>query len=640
MQRFLLFLLFFFTAKPASAQDSTATALTEVTVTANFQPTDLRQTARNVTVITARDIEQAPVKTLDGILQYALNVDVRSRAPLGVQADVSIRGGNFDQTLILVDGVKFNDPQTGHHALNLPLPIDLIEKIEVLQGGDSRVFGPSAFSGVINILTKKALPSQLRLGLTGGQHGLFQGNLALSHRAQNVSALLAAEKIRSDGFARNTAFDRHNLYGRLAFDVSKTALSVQAGFLDNRFGAANFYSPKFYEQYEAVKSQFVIAQASRTLGEKLFSTLTGTWRRHHDLYDFDNYRTLKPASVNYHRTDVVNLEWRNRYVSAWGVTSFGAEWRRESIVSNRLGDALAVPKEVPGAFGQFYTKGKDRDNVNFYGEQLKRWGNLTLVGGTLVNVNSQFGTDWFPGLDASYALGERSTVYGSLNRSLRYPTFTELYLNSATLVADPNLRPEKAWTYELGTKRFSSTETATFAVFHRQTSTAIDKTKRPDQPIPRTENIQNLGLIGVEVSYALKLARRLSKENYWVQRLTINYAYLRADRQAEGFQSFYTLNYLRHKLSFGANFRLARNLSLDAWYTVKQREGEYQWDATTPPQRYAAVQLVDTRLTWSRPQGRFFLDVTNLLGQRYYEHGFVEQPGRWGAAGVQWVVGK
>ncbi|MBC7891609.1 MAG: hypothetical protein H7Y12_05290, partial [Sphingobacteriaceae bacterium] len=85
--------------------------------------------------------------------------------------------------------------------------------------------------------------------------------------------------------------------------------------------------------------------------------------------------------------------------------SFGAEWRRESIVSNRLGDALALPKEVPGAFGQFYTKGKDRDNINFYAEHLKRWNRLTLVGGALVNVNSQFGTDWFPGLDASYALG-------------------------------------------------------------------------------------------------------------------------------------------------------------------------------------------------------------------------------------------
>ena len=642
MYRFVL-LLFFFLSLKTLAQDSTATDLAGVTVTANFQPTDLRQVARNVTVITARDIEQAPVKTLDGILQYALNVDVRSRAPLGVQADVSIRGGHFDQTLVLVDGVKFNDPQTGHHTLNLPLPIDLIEKIEVLQGGDSRVYGPSAFSGVINLITKKALPSQARIGVVGGQHGLFQGNLGLAHAARNVNALLAAEKLRSDGYARNTAFDRHNLYGRMGVQAGKTALSVQGGWMDNRFGAANFYHPKFYEQYEAVRSQFVIAQASRTLGQRLHSTLTGTWRRHHDLYDFDNYRTTRPASVNYHQTDVYNLEWRNRFVHGWGVTSFGAEWRRESIVSNRLGDALARPRDVPGTVGQLFTKGKDRDNVNFYGEHLSRFNRLTLVAGTLVNVNSQFGTDWFPGLDASYALGERASVYGSLNRSLRYPTFTEMYLNTATVVADPNIRPEKAWTYELGAKRFSTTETATLAVFYRQSQTAIDKVKRPDQPIPTMENLSDLGLVGVEGSYALQVARLVSDENHWLQRLTVNYAWLRADRKAEGFQSFYTLNYLRHKLSLGANLRLARNLSLDAWYTFKQREGEYQWDAATPPQPYAAIHLVDTRLTWTRPGGRFpggrfFADATNLLNQTYYEHGFVTQPGRWLTAGVQWVV--
>lgn len=637
MHRLLPIFLFFLPLKTTFAQDSTATDLAEVTVTANFQPTDFRQVARNVTVVTACDIEQAPVKTLDGILQYALNVDVRSRAPLGVQADVGIRGGHFDQTLVLVDGVKFNDPQTGHHTLNLPVPIDLIEKIEILQGGDSRVYGPSAFSGVINILTKKALPSQARLGLVGGQHGLFQGNFALAHAGRNANALLAAEKIRSDGYARNTAFDRHNFYGRAAVEWNKTTLSAQAGYLDNRFGASNFYHPKFYEQYEAVKSGFVIAQASRTLGERLHSTLTGTWRRHHDLYDFDNYRMLKPASVNYHRTDVYNLEWRNRFVSGWGVTSFGAEWRRESIVSNRLGDALAQTKAVPGAFGQAYTKGKDRDNVNFYGEHLKRFNRLTLVAGTLVNVNSQFGTDWFPGLDASFALGERTSLYGSLNRSLRYPTFTEMYLNSATVVADPNIRPEKAWTYELGAKRFSSTETATVAVFYRQSEAAIDKIKRPDQPIPTMENIENLGLVGVEASYAVKVARLVSNENHWLQRITLNYAWLRADQRAVGFQSFYTLNYLRHKLSLGANLRLARNLALDAWYTFKQRDGEYQWDAATPPQPYAAVHLVDTRLMWSRPHGRFFADATNLLNQAYYEHGFVEQPGRWLTAGVQWV---
>ncbi|MDQ1088276.1 TonB-dependent receptor [Siphonobacter sp. SORGH_AS_1065] len=181
----IVYIVAFLLSAHLYAQDSTKTVgLSEVTVTANLQSTDIRKTARNVTVITAQEIEKAPVKTLDGVLQYALNVDVRSRAPLGVQADVSIRGGNFDQTLILVDGVKMNDPQTGHHSLNLPFPLEMIEKIEILQGGASRVFGPSAFSGVINIITKKNQPSQVQIGAAGGQYGLYQLNTAVgvNHR--------------------------------------------------------------------------------------------------------------------------------------------------------------------------------------------------------------------------------------------------------------------------------------------------------------------------------------------------------------------------------------------------------------------------------------------------------------------------
>ncbi|PQA58926.1 hypothetical protein C5O19_04510 [Siphonobacter curvatus] len=619
----------------SQAQDSTKTVgLSEVTVTANLQSTEIRKTARNVTVITAQDIEKAPVKTLDGILQYALNVDVRSRAPLGVQADVSIRGGNFDQTLILVDGIKMNDPQTGHHSLNLPFPLSTIEKIEILQGGASRVFGPSAFSGVINIITKKNQPSQVNVGLAGGEYGLYQLNTSVGLTTEKQSTLVAAEKIHSDGYAHNTAFDRHNLYGRTALSLNKTTLALQGGFMDNQFGASNFYHPKFYNQYEQVKQYFVVAQADRQLTRQWYSNLTGSWRRHFDLYDFDNYRETKPASVNFHQTNVYNIEWRNRWTHAWGTTSFGAEWRRESIISNRLGDALAKPKAVPAFFGQKYTFGKDRDNVNVYLEHLKRWERLTLVAGTLFNINSQFGNEWYPGVDLSYTLTDRVNVYASANRAVRYPTFTEMYLNSSTVIADPNVQPEKAWSYEVGTKRFTAVDQLTLSAFYRQSSTAIDKIKRPDQAVPRIENIRNLNTFGVEVAYTLQISQVVNKPNYWLQRLTFNYAYISADQKQLNFQSFYTLNYLRHKLSLGANVRLAKNLTLDAWYTLKKREGDYQWDASTPPQPYATIHLVDTRLSWTQPKFRLFADVNNLINQTYYEHGFVQQPGRWLTGGI------
>jgi outer membrane cobalamin receptor len=153
--KFHLTIVLFSILKFSFSQDSTAFELSELSVTANIINTEIKNTGRNITVIDRKMIEGSPVKTLEGVLQYALNVDVRSRSAFGVQADISIRGGHYDQTLILVDGIKVNDPQTGHHSLNIPVPFSMIDRIEILQGGTSRVFGPSAFSGVINIITKK-----------------------------------------------------------------------------------------------------------------------------------------------------------------------------------------------------------------------------------------------------------------------------------------------------------------------------------------------------------------------------------------------------------------------------------------------------------------------------------------------------
>lgn len=633
------YILLFFTINTLLfAQDTTQINLLDVTVTANIQQTEIRKTARNVTVITAKDIEKSPVKTIDGILQYALNIDVRTRSPFGVQTDVSIRGGHYDQTLVLVDGVKMNDPQTGHHTFNLPFSVDMIEKIEILQGGASRVFGTSAFSGVINIITKKNLDNQLRLNIGGGQHGLYQLNAGGSLNTKIQNTVFSVEKIASDGYAQNTAFDRKNAYLKSIFNLGKTStFSVQGGWLSNKFGASNFYHPKFYNQYEEISSQFLIGQFLHNFSNKFQSNLTYSYRKHNDMYDFDNYRTTKPSSVNYHQTDVNDFEWKNRWINSWGISSFGLEWRKEAVISNRLGEKLTSPKEIAGVFGQFYTNQKSRINSSAFFEHLKKFEKVTLALGTMYNINSQFGNDWFPGMDVSYMLDSKNSIYASANRSLRFPTFTEMYLNSSTVIADPNIKPEKAWTYEIGTKRFTNFSNYTVSIFLRNMSSAIDKIKRPDKAIPTMENINGLKSYGFESAYQLKIAELLSKHSYFLQKINLNYAYLWANKKEDGFQSFYTLNYLRHKLSAGTSFYLTQNLSFDIWYTFKKRMGQYQWDNATPPQNYKPVHLIDTRLQYSKNNFRAFLDGNNLLNYEYFEHGFVAQPRRWISAGMSYV---
>src|ERR1035437_662256 len=144
--------------------------LDEVEVSAQRTPVAFSQVARIASVISKEEIEAAPVQSIQDLLEYALSVDVRQRGPNGVQADISVRGGSFDQTLILLNGISISDPQTGHHSLNLPVSLQNIQRIEILEVPAARVFGPNAFSVAITIITTPEGPTQLKVDVSAGQH--------------------------------------------------------------------------------------------------------------------------------------------------------------------------------------------------------------------------------------------------------------------------------------------------------------------------------------------------------------------------------------------------------------------------------------------------------------------------------------
>lgn len=613
-------------------QDSSAIDLNEVSVTANIIQTDLQKTARNVSIITAREIAEAPVKSLDGILQYALNIDVRSRSPLGVQADISIRGGHFDQTLIMVDGIKMNDPQTGHHSLNLPIPMEMIERIEVLQGGASRVFGPSAFAGVINIITKKEVEKVNQVRATIGQHGLYALGAQSGFQKEKVKLFITADRMHSDGYAYNTAFERLNLYSKLDIQLKHGFLAVQGGFLDNKFGAANFYFPSFFDQYEEIKAKFGAITWQKNFANDFSSTVNTSFRQHNDFYDFNNFRENAVENVNFHQSDVFEIEWKARKISHLGATAFGAAFRNEYILSNRLGSQRESGKPIPNFEGLFYDQSFNRGNWSAFFEHQKTMDRWLISGGALLNYNSQFGTQLYPGLDVSFELNEFTSLYSSYNRALRLPTFTELYLNTSTVQADENLLPEKANAFEIGYKYKENRFLLNISTFYRQTIEAIDKVKRPELAKPTMENIDNINFGGIELNSAIYF-----HNTGVLKSIQGNYAFLVADRQEEGFQSFYTLNFLKHKASVGANFEWLPNFTSSIWYTFKDRQGSYQFTANEPIIPYENVHLLDVRLAYGFKGFRIFADVNNLLNYHYFEFGFVEQPGRWISSGLSYA---
>lgn len=415
---------------------------------------------------------------------------------------------------------------------------------------------------------------------------------------------------------------------------NKGEISLSFGGFKNAFGARNFYHPKFYFQTEEVGSSVFSLKQIYNFNKILSSVLIASQRTHDDLFDFDDYRKKNRInSVNFHKTTVQDLEYKLRFSSDLGKTALGINYRSEKVISNRLGTKLPEPIKVDNYAAVNYSLGKIRDNFSFFTEHAYTAGKFSLNAGAMINRNSSFGTTLYPGFDLNYDLGNRKTVYINANRSLRYPTFTELYLNTSTLKADPLLLPEKAWTYEMGFKWLTPKHNLVSSLFYKSTQDAIDKISKPNVTVPFMVNIDAINLLGFEVQDQMSL--NLGPKSFKIKRLTAGYAFLAADKKEEGFQSYYLLNFLRHKATLGLNTQVLDKLNLDIWYTAKDRLGEFQLDAASPLLPYKPVYLLDIRLSLQKKYFTVYLDGSNVLNHEYEEFGFVKQPGRWINSGLK-----
>jgi len=313
--------------------------LDEIEVSAQRAPVTYSQAARIISVIEREEIEAAPVSSIQDLLEYALGVDIRQRGTYGVQADVSIRGGSFDQTLILLNGINLSDPQTGHHNLNVPVSLKSVKRIEILNGPSARVYGPNAFSGAINIVTEPDAEESVTLDVAFGDNSLRDLTASANLKAGSLTSFLAASNTSSSGYIENTDFDTYNIYYHGRLKTEPATLNFQAGYTDKAFGANSFYTPKYPNQFEATKTTFASVQMET--GKKLHFTPAAYWRRHQDRFElFRDNPASWYAGHNYHMTDVFGLNLNTWFQSSLGKTAFGAEFRSENIWSNVLGEAL------------------------------------------------------------------------------------------------------------------------------------------------------------------------------------------------------------------------------------------------------------------------------------------------------------
>ena len=628
-------------ADSISTTDKEAT-LDDVEITGSRAPLALGQAARMVTVLSREEIQAAPVQSINDLLKYAVGVDVRQRGPIGAQTDIGIRGGTSEQITILLNGINICDPQTGHNAFDLPCDLSDIVRIEVLEGPAGRVFGTSSLMGAINIVTTSSpklgeARRGLNLRLEGGSFGYLSAAVRIAgNQTSHFSPLtshLSMSYTRSDGYQRSKAGSLNSDYsgGKAFYQGSFTAdnfnLNWHAGLSTKGFGSNTFYSAKFDEQFERTTKLYT-AIKGETGGWIHFSPAI-YWNRSYDRFELiRGSEELVP--FNHHRTDVFGVNLNSWFDWLLGRTAFGAEFRNEDIISGNLGEPLNNPYS-------HYKYGLNRSNLSFHLEHNILLSHFTLSAGFIAvkNTWNEMPFTIYPGVDASYRIGENWKVYASYNSSLRMPSFTELYYSVGGHKADKYLKPEELRAVEGGIKYLSPAVTAQVSVYHHHCRNMIDWILDPtaDDSVWQSVNYTKVNTLGFETSATLNLERIF----HW-EHSTLNLAYSYIDEEKQGkeyIQTQSTLEYLRHKLIAQLQVRLIAGLDWSVKYRLQKRAGSYTTnEGVVMP--YHTYDIVDTRLAWSTDSYSLYVEANNLLGRHYVDYGNVQQPGTWLMIGAKY----
>jgi Outer membrane cobalamin receptor protein len=608
----------------------------EVVVNAVGKKNVYSELSRIVITIKKDDIDKQAIHSVQDLLEQVLGADVRARGVLGVQADVSLRGGTFDQVLILLNGVNIADPQTGHHNLDIPLNIESVDRIEILQGPGTRIYGPNAFSGAINIITGERDGTGATVGANAGQYGYFSGYVSSRWEKKNFKNFISIAHSRSGGYVDNTDFNTRSIFyqGQLSSLLGKSI--IQAGFSDKGFGANSFYTPLYPNQYERTKACFAAFTHSSTFGKFEIDPQV-YWRRHHDRFEL--FRNNPPAwyiNHNYHLTDVVGGKIMGSFRTFISRTSLGAELRYEHIYSNVLGTLMADTLSDHCDPAGFFTRHKGRRNANFNIEQTLYLRSLIVSGGIMALWNSDFGWDKTLGIDASYLVSHNYRLYSSINQSLRLPTFTDLYYSGPQNQGNPGLRPEHALSYELGVKANYSKLAFQLSVVRREGRDIIDWIKDSTDIKYTTRNLTKVNTNGFETAVTYLLGDYFGQKPNSTK-VVVSYSFYKNEKNSSGLISAYSLDYLRQKFVASVTSTLYREVGFAFTISYRDRAGNYT-DASSNEINYTPFTICDLGIFYVVGSWNFFGEASNIFNRSYVDIGSVVQPGRWFKAGFRFDI--
>lgn len=572
------------------AQENSET-LEEVLITAGRIDLSFSKNSRTIQIISSEEIENSGANNVADLLQQVTGVDIRRRGTGGSQADLYIRGGSFDQTLLLIDGIKVEDAQTGHHTLNLALPIEVIERIEIIKGPAARVYGQNAFTGAVNIVTKDAVQNEVSVGLEAGSYAQKNASVTVSSNLEKSAHTVNYTRQLSDGYRYNTDYDNQQYFIKSRFETESLPIEMIAAFSDRKFGANGFYaSPEATDQYEETQASLL---GFSTLLEKGNLSLKPRvyWRRNQDEYIF--IRQDPSVYRNLHISNKVGAEVNASFTSNLGVTGFGVDMAKVFLSSNNLGDRERFMTTV--FLEHRFTLLNDR---------------LDITPGIAVNYFSDFKFHAFPGVDLGYQLAEKWRAYGNLGYTYRIPTYTDLYYTSPNTIGNENLEPEEAISEEIGLKYLSSQLQFSVALFNRDSRNLIDYVKENEDDLWQAANVQDVNTKGFEanLSYGYTI-------NDHRQKLDLGYTYLKDDVKDPGIDfSQYSINSLKHHFTAAYTSQFIKNLNHSLIYKYAER---------TSGESYG---IVDANITLNLDGFEIYAIANNIFNTEYTETNLVPMP--------------
>lgn len=645
----LLLLLITLTTSSAFAQITME--LDSIEVTATRIPTLIKESGKSVSIITHEDIEAMPVTSVDELLQSLPGVNLNSRNAFGVQADIGMRGSTFAQVLVLVDGIRINDPLTAHFNNNIPVSMSEIERIEIIRGPAATSYGADAVGGIIHIKTRtfvnrsdttREFSSSGNIGY--GEHSLFLTDAGFHGQLDKLQISGGIKTSISDGqtfqnpnFGQVESADQtyRNDFNLQTYTLSaayqfsdKWRLYSRIGYDKRDFSAKYFYTGStFDESYEETESIWTQLALSRT-GEMHQTDLNIGYRNGSDYFLFNPALPANEHTTGQYAFSLnhgINLDNDLRL-------SVGTQGFHKTIESTDRGN------HENSSIGFFTILSKQLT------EHLKGTASARL------EYDENFGTEFLPQVSLAYPL-ENVSFRSSFGKAIRAGDFTERFVSTQIEDLSPgrnlgnaDLEAETSYTIDFGVDIYPYDGlTISNTAFYRTSDNLIDYTVTNSNAISNSDNLQpdakyyyatnvsDSRTFGVESLvgkyFALANSRFLHAE--------VNYTYLYTTNDA-GDVSKYIANHPKHDLSVILSYQGEYFGVTSTSHLIKRNSESLSAINGRIQSDYFLSHLKVEAMPFSKNRVSFYMKVHNLLDTDYQEILGAQMPGRWVMAGLQW----